>query len=71
MPKFYLSLPQCVYLVSMLAGSQLLEPINFTLERGALALQAEPLERMGALERRSWMIGTGSNARNKLGVPRT
>ena len=61
-------MPQCVYLMSILTGSQLLQPVDFTLNGGTLAFTPQPLKRPRTFERGSSRGGVGGDACNELGV---
>jgi hypothetical protein len=51
-----------------LTGSQLLQPVNFTLNGSAFAVPSHPFDLPGAVARRSEWNGRGSDAADKLGV---
>jgi hypothetical protein len=71
MQKVFLSMPQLVYLSSMLTGSQLLQPVDFTLNGGSLALAPEPLDGPDAIEGRGRRRRRRGDTRDKLGIHST
>src|ERR1700738_3849910 len=64
-------LPQGVNFVSMLTGAELLQPVDFALDGGALALPPQPFNGPGALHGRGRRGGLSSDAGDELGVQRT